>query len=206
MPNPARKPQTQEQRREESERAVLKAAISLFATQGYLRTTLAEVGREAGYTAGLVSHRFGSKEGLLEAVVDHCTTRFLEDQLAEAVERPSAAESLGNFVEIYLKEVSLRDGPMRALYVIMGEALASVPNMRNRIADLNVGARKNIVDVIHRGVESGEFRSNIDVEAAAAIIIGALRGLAMQHMVDPERMDLDKLIPAMRASALSGLR
>ncbi len=204
--NQPRSPRTQEQRREMSEKQMLKAAIALFARQGYLKTTLTEVGRDSGYTAGLVSHKFGSKEGLLQAVVDHISKRFLEDQLGESIEQASATDSLNNYIEIYLTEVSLREGPMRALYVIMGEALGAVPEIRPAIANLNAGARAKLMAIIQRGIEQGEFREDTDVEAAAALIIGALRGLVMQHLFDPKKLNLKTLRKTVQATVIAILQ
>lgn len=205
MSIPEKKPRTQEQRREASEQQMLKAAIALFARQGYLKTTLAEVGREAGYTAGLVSHKFGSKEGLLQAVVQRISKRFLEDQLGQAIEQTSARQSIENYIDIYIKEVSLREGPMRALYAIMGEALGAVPEIRKPIADLNAGARNTLANIITRGIEHGEFNKGVDAQAAAALIIGALRGLVMQHLIDPKRLNMKGLRETVQATVIGSL-
>jgi AcrR family transcriptional regulator len=206
MPPTGKAPRTHEQRRELSEKQVLKAAIALFARQGYLKTTLTEVGREAGYTAGLVSHKFGSKDGLLQAVVDHISKRFLNDQLGRAIQLESATESINNYIEIYLTEVSLREGPMRALYVIMGEALGSVPEIRQSIADLNAGARGILINILEQGIEQGEFRADLDTETAAALIIGALRGLVMQYLIDPKRVKLKSMRATVQAAVIASLK
>ena len=63
---------TQQQRREETERRLVDAATSLFAERGSRSVSLADVGRLAGYSSGIVSHHFGSKQRLLAAVVQHC--------------------------------------------------------------------------------------------------------------------------------------
>ncbi len=206
MPQPATTQRTQEQRREQSERRMLKAAITLFARQGYQRTTLGQVGREAGYTAGLVSHKFGSKEGLLLAVVRRIAKRFLDDQLGSAIEEASATDSINNFIRLYLREASLREGRMRALYVIMGEALGGVPEIRKPIADLNASTRNTLARIIQRGIDDGEFQETVNPDAAAALIIGALRGMVMQHLIDPKRVDLSAMRAAMQATAIAGLR
>ena len=206
MPQSAATQRTQEQRREQSERRMLKAAIALFARQGYQRTTLGQVGGEAGYTAGLVSHKFGSKEGLLLAVVKHISKRFLHDQLGSAIEQSSAAASLNNFIGLYLREASLREGPMRALYVIMGEALGGVPEIRKPIADLNDGTREVVARIIRQGIRDGEFSAVADADAAATLIIGALRGVVMQHLIDPKRVALLPMRATMQATAIAGLR
>ncbi len=205
MPQTARPRRTHKERRETSEKEMLKAAITLFARQGYMKTTLGEVGREAGYTAGLVSHKFGSKEGLLQAVVDHISNRFLQDQLGKSIEQKSATDSINNYIEIYLTEVSLREGPVRALYVIMGEALGAVPEIRSSIADLNTGAREILMDIIQHGIDQGEFNKDTDTEAAAALIIGGLRGLVMQHLIDPKKLNIKNLRKTMQATVISSL-
>ena len=197
---------TQEERKAESERAIIRAALNLFAKQGYLTTTLNEIGKAAGYTGGLVSHRFGSKVGLLSAVIDHIGQRFLNDQLGDAIEAESAAESLRNYIDIYLGEVSLREGPIRALYVIMGEALGAVPEIKKAIARLNAGAREVLGEIIQQGIDSGEFRAELDVGASAALIIGSLRGTVMQHLIDPHNVSLVKMKDAVKASAIGGLK
>ena len=49
----------------------------------------------------------------------------------------SAEESITNYIDIYLSEIGKRENAMRALYVIMGEALGAVPEVRDEIALLN---------------------------------------------------------------------
>jgi len=197
---------TQEERKAESERAIVRAARELFARQGYLRTTLAEVGKAAGYTGGLVSHRFGSKEGLLRAVLDRSTRRFNEDQLAPALDRASGEEALRRFIEIYLKEVSVRESRVRALYVIMGEALGAVPEIQSEIAKLNRGFRNQLAGLIRRGVDAGEFDADIDVDDAAVLVLGLLRGVTMQYLADPRGVPLSRSIPMVQTAALNALR
>ena len=47
----------------------LEIALSLYAQKGYEATSLREVAREAGVVPSVLSYRFGSKKGLLEAVI-----------------------------------------------------------------------------------------------------------------------------------------
>src|ERR1700748_893308 len=60
---------TQAERAAESDRRLLRAALKLIAERGYRNTSLAAIGEEAGYSRGLVNDRFGSKAGLLWALV-----------------------------------------------------------------------------------------------------------------------------------------
>jgi AcrR family transcriptional regulator len=49
--------------------AILAAAKEAFATQGYAATSLRSVARTAGVDPSLVTHFFGSKDGLFEAAI-----------------------------------------------------------------------------------------------------------------------------------------
>ena len=95
---------------------------------------------------------------------------------------------------------------MRALYVIMGEALGAVPEIRQSIADLNAGARSILINILEQGIEQGEFREDLDTEAAAALIIGALRGLVMQYLIDPKRLKLKSMRAMVQATVITSLK
>jgi TetR/AcrR family transcriptional regulator, regulator of cefoperazone and chloramphenicol sensitivity len=53
------------------------AALALFAERGVERTTLRDIARSAGLSAGLVRHHFGSKEGLRACCDDYALERLM---------------------------------------------------------------------------------------------------------------------------------
>ncbi|WP_206337380.1 TetR/AcrR family transcriptional regulator [Streptomyces sp. Z26] len=112
---------TQEQRRAEAERRVVGAAIGLIARAGSRGMTLAQVGEAAGYSRGIVYHHFGSRERLLEAVVDE----------AQRFEVPAGeGDGLGHLVrlvEAYLRNIGRRTPEARAFLQLWGEAIAADP-------------------------------------------------------------------------------
>src|SRR5215475_95934 len=66
-----RAPRTQQQRREETRRALLDAAVQSLIEVGFARTTTLEVQRRANVSRGALLHHFPSKAELLVAAVDH---------------------------------------------------------------------------------------------------------------------------------------
>ena len=153
---------TQAERTATAHRKMIRAATKLIARQGYTKTTLAQVGKEAGYTGGLVSHHFGSKDGLLLETVHHLSRRFRKDQIEPATTGLSGLESLMTFVDLYFDELRQRPGRMKALYVLMGEAIGPVPEIRRMFAELNRGLRSGIASWIGRGIEEGVIRKHVD--------------------------------------------
>ena len=99
--------QTQAERRAESERLILAAAVELFAKQGYKSTTVAQIAAESGYSAGLVSHRFGSKFGLLVAVIKWVAENLLEARLLPVSDTATAREAILNYVRVCINELEL---------------------------------------------------------------------------------------------------
>jgi len=71
MPEVARVPRTQQQRRDETRRALLDAAVESLIEVGFARTTTLEVQRRAEVSRGALLHHFPSKAELLVAAVDH---------------------------------------------------------------------------------------------------------------------------------------
>lgn len=69
-----------EQRREQSKSRILDAAHALFVEKGYDATTLAEVARRAGVSAGLTVYYFRTKQHVVQALAD----RLLHQRLVRA--------------------------------------------------------------------------------------------------------------------------
>jgi len=71
MTEAVRAPRTQQQRRDETRRALLDAAVESLIEVGFTRTTTLEVQRRAAVSRGALLHHFPSKVELLLAAIDH---------------------------------------------------------------------------------------------------------------------------------------
>ena len=67
--SPRSKEQVEEIRLKSSQQ-IIKAALNLFAHQGFYRTTISQIANTAGVSKGLIYNYFSSKEDLLEAILD----------------------------------------------------------------------------------------------------------------------------------------
>jgi AcrR family transcriptional regulator len=185
-----RKRRTQAERSALSDRRIAKAAISLVAKQGYSQTSLAQIGKQAGYTGGLVSHRFGSKQRLLKDLLERITCKFWEDQIDPAVAGRTGLAALCAACDAYLAELGMREQNIRALYVLMGEGLGPLAEIRPILADLDEGLRVTVRKWLEQAVAAGEARRDLDCAATAPLIVGWLRGIALQWLMAPGCFDL----------------
>src|SRR5215831_4759381 len=92
MPEPARAPRTQQQRRDETRRALLDAAVQSLIEVGFARTTTLEVQRRAEVSRGALLHHFPSKAELLVAAVDHLAEMRAREMKAFASQLPPDSE------------------------------------------------------------------------------------------------------------------
>ncbi len=192
-----------EERRQDSDQRIINAALELFATQGYLRTTLIQIGNTAGCTGTLVSNRFKSKEGLLRAVLAHIMRRF-EDAPGKQ-DTKHAQELMTDFLELYLKDVADREDRIRALHVIIGEALGAIPEIQDEIISVYTTFRGRVAGLVRAGIETGDYKADTDPDQASIIIVGMLRGITMQYLADPKAIDLKAMTPAIQRNVLAGL-
>lgn len=186
-PAPARKRarRTHAERREEAERRLLDAALSIVAQRGSVRMTLAEVGQAAGYSRGLAAHRFGNKAGLVQALAGYIGEQFGQQRARGPALQPGLQAILGN-IRFYFG----RRGPAwlssRALLVMMNEAcIEAQPELRPVVAAYNRSALAWFEQHIATGIAQGEIAPHNDPGITAVILLGAMRGVMLQWLVDP---------------------
>ena len=176
----------QEQRSSISTRRLLEAAAELISEGGYGAMTLAAVGERAGYSRGLATARFGSKRELLEALVERITTRWN----AQNVQPRTAGKSGLDGVLITLDAIraqAVRDPTaLRRLYALQFEALGPVPELRSHFVDFHRTMRADMAAFVRRGVRDGSVIAGTNSNAEGAAIVGALRGIGYQWLLDPE--------------------
>ncbi len=177
---------TQAERKAESHKKIIEAAIELFAAQGFVRTTLNEIGNKAGYTGGLISNRYGSKEALLREVLNEIYRDFTRESMTQVSKTESVVEGLQRYVEVFLRRLSKNNIKIRALYLVMGESMGAVPEMQSEIADFNKQTIRAVGNLLQQGVDNGELRANLKVRETAAIILAVLRGLTQLYLADPK--------------------
>jgi AcrR family transcriptional regulator len=188
MPAPSR----QAERTERSTEALLDAAAELIAEGGLEAMTFAAIGQRAGYSRGLVTARFGSRAGLVNALVRRTWGQFQVRR--DAITQPGqpAIEGLMSLV-VAIRQYAQEDPRnVRALFALMFEALGPDDALRERMMQFHQGMRDDIAQLVEAGRADGSVRSSIDPESTAVIFVALFRGLAYQWMLDPVSVDLAK--------------
>ena len=177
---------TQEERRNEAEKRLLAAAAELIGEVGPSAVTLANIGERAGYSRGLATHHFGSKGAMMQRLVDSVTARFRDEVFAESASDAVLDQALG-LVRAYFSELAHPRPANRARLVLWADAVATgAPDVRAAMLASDRTFRDELAKRIERGVSTGEIAAQVDPGAVATVIIGMLRGVALQAMLDDD--------------------
>jgi TetR/AcrR family fatty acid metabolism transcriptional regulator len=173
----------------EKRRRILRAAITVFARNGYHASKVSDVATEAGVAYGLVYHYFGSKEQLLDTIFRRTWTNMLE--AVEEVERTDApaAEQIRAIAGIVLGAWPVDPDLIRVLV----REVARGPQLEQEI-DAIGRAFDALERVVARGQERGELRTDIEPRLAAWILYGALEEILTswvfgEHTATPEEVE-----------------
>src|SRR5215510_847220 len=125
-----------------SRAALLGAAAALFAERGYRDTSVQAIGERAGVSRGSIFWHFGSKEGLLWAVVERAFSEWLADVLAPDVGEARGVEAVRRAVRAHRRILAERTHELRLFFVLMFEALGPRPELAAEFARVHAGLRE----------------------------------------------------------------
>ena len=173
-------------------RAILDAAVRVFARQGFHACRVSDIADEAGVAYGLLYHYFPSKEEVLN-------TLFLErwgvmlEMIREVDRKPvPVREKLGAIASFIID--SYRHDPD-----LMKVIIVEVTRAANSFGQTHLGqireAYRLIGEIVTKAQQEGIFKADIDAEFAAMTFYGAIEqvltgwifGLLPQGEEDLER-------------------
>ncbi len=110
MPLNRAAPKSMDERREESRRKIMEAAMDLFYHKGYKDTTTRDIIKKAGILNGSLYNRFRSKEDILLSIISDAMVDFLSEaeRLIAEDRDPMMAFAFPVSVELYLASLSNR--------------------------------------------------------------------------------------------------
>lgn len=171
---------------------LIEAAVRLFAGKGSLETTFDALAEAAGVSRGSIRFHFGSKEGLLFAVVDRVFAEWESEVLEPLLGDGAGPARLSQVVEAHRDFVRENEAVGRLFFVLLFEALGPRPELRPRFAGLYERFRRHGRTWLRGAQESGGVVAELDPDALTTVILGALGGLHYQWQLDPERAELDR--------------
>ena len=205
-PVAGRRRRSQGERRDASRKGLLAAAISLIAERGFRATSFQAIAQRAGYSPSLVSHRFGSKDGLLFELVKRMLDRWGADVRDTAIGGRTGPAALSAIAKAHRRALEENPDHVRALYMLLFESLSEASELRREFAALDQRLRDGHHTLLAAAIPSGGVRADLDLEAHSALFLAMLRGITLQRLVDPDSIDLARVYAALDQLLERGLR
>lgn len=168
---------------------LVSAAAELFAEQGFRRTTFVDIAERAGISRGSIPWHFGSKNGLLEAVVADTTANVLDNAA-----RPAGVDEAIDQIRDFVGEPTTR-----LLITLIAEAVEPGSPVHAFYAEMHRSMRRWVMG----WVDALEMPAGVSQEAFVAVVTGAIIGVHQQWRVAPDDVDLDTTLAALKAVILA---
>lgn len=189
---------TQGERRTATREALLGAAAHLFAEHGVDHASVDAIAREAGRTSGALYDHFGSKEGLLFALLESWVDDVAVVIAAELVNASTRSERVAALWHNFA-DPAVGDGRWVALEHELWTFAARNPAARERLAARYRDAFA-LIDADPLWAEPTATPAPSDatvptsIPSVGAVLVGVLLGLEMVRRIDPRAITDDTAI------------
>lgn len=152
-------------------RAILDAAVRVFAKRGFHACRVSDIADEAGVAYGLVYHYFGSKDSVLDTLFlerwDVMLTTIAEVDATDVPAREKLYSIASFIVDSYRHDPDL----MKVIIVEVTRAANSFGQTHlSRIRE----AYDRIAEIVEKGQAEGAFKAEVDALFAAMAFYGAI--------------------------------
>lgn len=173
--------------RDESRTRIMHAALTLFARQGFERTTVRMIAEEAGISQGLMYNYFSSKHDLLRAIFEQ-SMRDVTESFAIAEAEPDPQQRIQRLVTAAFVIVRRHREFWQLSYGVRMQ-----PEVLAGLGDALPAWTSSITHTLEGYFQdAGAAHPRIE----AAILFALIDGVAQHYVLDPEHYPLDEVAKA----------
>ena len=167
--------------------AILRAATSVFAHNGYFNSKVADIAREAGVADGTVYLYFKSKEDILHSIFDRSVEKALGDARTQIEALSDSKEKLRRIALLHLERL----GADRDLAVVFQVELRGSTKFMEEFSAAGFAEYLNLIrSTFEEGQRAGVFRPELNAKVVAKILFGALDEMATNWILSKRRYKL----------------
>jgi TetR/AcrR family fatty acid metabolism transcriptional regulator len=165
----------------ESTRArIINSAKRLFADQGYQKTTILDISKQAGLSEAALYEYFQGKEDLLLTIPDLWVSELLKDVDEQLFGVQGAINRLRKYLWWYLRRIEQAPLDAKIVYLF----LKTNSNFMTTEVFSNVKQfYSRLLDIFEEGRRSGEFRPDLNPRLARDIFVGTMDHILMRWLL-----------------------
>lgn len=170
---------------------ILDAALKVIAENGFHGSQVSKIAKEAGVADGTIYLYFKNKEDILISLFQNKLGHLIE-MFNESIQVSTTAEAaIRSICQIHFTELEKN---VHLAYVTQIELRQSNIELRKAIGEIVKPYIKLIEHILVKGVENGEFRSNLDVKLARNLIFGGMDEVVSSWLISGSKYSLSNQI------------
>jgi TetR/AcrR family fatty acid metabolism transcriptional regulator len=182
--------------------AILRAAITVFAHNGYFNAKVADVAREAGVADGTVYLYFKSKEEILHSIFDRSVDAAVAEVKKQLVPISDPREKLRQIARLHLERL----GADRDLAVVFQVELRGSTKFMEEFSASGFAEYLTLIrTTFEEGQRVGLFREDLNAKVVSKILFGALDEMATNWILSKRRYKLAPLADQVLDIFLNGV-
>ena len=182
--------------------AILRAAIVVFAHNGYFSSKVADIAREAGVADGTVYLYFKNKDDLLTSIFGWAMGEFLNRARSEMAEIEDPREKLQRFAHLHF---SLLEQERDIAIVFQIELRQSTKFMEHFSTTYLAQYLQMLREIIEEGQRLGIFRKQLNSKVVAKLLFGALDEMATNWVLSRKNHSLTAMVEPVLDVFLNGV-
>ncbi len=188
--------------REKRRIAILRSAIEVFSQNGFYKSKIEEIAKNAGVGKGTIYHYFESKNQLFEEMIKYSIEIYSEDIIKVIKKNLDTREKILSFFKYHVK---ISHNYENVLQSILNQS-RSDDMMRHCLLKFKAGLYKLIEQIIKEGIANAELREDLDVGIAVCSIIGTINQYSMKKVYYKKMNHDDLKLEILVNELLKGLK
>jgi len=172
---------------------ILQAALHVFVRKGYAQTRMEDIVTQSGLSKGALYWHYKSKRDLFLDLIDHWMDRFAPLMRPGYHQHKSASKILEDICRFTVR-VFKRDEDWFLAELELWAWAARDEEILERGRKLVNRMLEEFKAVLESGIRRGEFRSDIDVDLVALLLLNTLQGMVWFVLFQPLSFTVDQYV------------
>ncbi len=165
----------------ETKNRIYNAAIGLMDRKGFENITVADISKEAGVSVGAFYHYFSSKDDIL-AEIFRRADEYFSTKVVPGLEKKTAPEQIVEYFDHYAR-FNMTSGVELTQQIFSPKIKFFIKEGRPMLTMLH--------DLVRRGQEKGEIRTDISPEEIVRFLFVVARGVVFEWSLYDGHYDLE---------------
>lgn len=167
----------------ESDNKMVEQTIILLSEGGVSAVTLEAVGVNAGYSRGLVSRRYGSKEGLLIRVLN-ILKQWVDQNVEDITAERTGLDAINALVLALAHHINTELVHYRAYFWLWFYGLENHIELNQSVQQVQQFTLQQILTWLKQAQDAKQLSKHADLKLIADLILAPVVGLIHQWMLD----------------------